>query len=139
MFENIENFDNAVEFLVLKALFCKYYSLIISYWKIISNYSLHAFLWKVMVNYSSKMIRIRLNSYTIFWKRREFLHGLNNLQNFVSTETIRRLIFSFFANQNFSWDIKAMLLHKWIALVLQVKFCFMGSLVKANALLSENR
>ena len=139
MFENIENFDNAVEFLVPKALFYKHYSLIISYWKIISNYSLNAFLCKVMVNYASKMIRIRLNSYTIFWKRREFLHGLNNLKNFVTAGTIRRLIFSFFANQNFSRDIKVMLLRKWITLVLQVKFCFMGCLVKANALLSENR
>ena len=44
----------------------------------------------------------------------------------------------FFANQNFSRHRKAELLRKWIALVLQVKFRFMGCLVKANALVLGN-
>ena len=51
---------------------------------------------------------------------------------------IRRFIFNFFANQNFSQHRKAELLCKWIALVLQAKFCFMGCLVKANALVLGN-
>ena len=50
---------------------------------------------------------------------------------------IRNFIFSFFANQNFSWDRKDELLHKWIALILQVKFHFMGCLIKVNALCQE--
>ena len=41
-----------------------------------------------------------------------------------------------FANQNFSRHRKAMLLRKWVALILQVKFRFMGCLVKVSALLS---
>ena len=97
-----------------------------------------AFLLEVLVNYVSNMIRIRLNNCTILWKQREFLRGLDNLQKLVSVETISRLIFSFFANENFSQDKKALLLRKWIALVFQVKFCFMGCLVKANALVSGN-
>ena len=40
----------------------------------------------------------------------------------------------FFCKSNFSRHRKAELLRKWIALVLQVKFRFMGCLVKANAL-----
>ena len=44
----------------------------------------------------------------------------------------------FFANQNFSRDRKVELLCKSIALVLQVKFRFIGCLVKANALVSGN-
>ena len=63
-----------------------------------------AFLREVLVNYSSNMIRIRLNNCTIFWKQREFLHGLDNLEKLVSVGAIRRFIFSFFANQNFSLD-----------------------------------
>ena len=98
-----------------------------------------AFLREVLVNYASNMIRIRLNNCTIFWKQREFLHGLDNLQKLVSVGAIRRFIFSFFANQNFSLDRKAVLLRKWIALILQVKFRFMGFLVKANALVSGNK
>ena len=98
-----------------------------------------AFLREVLVNYASNMIRIRLNNCTIFWKQREFLHGLDNLQKLVSVGAIRRFIFSFFANQNFSRDRKAVLLRKWIALILQVKFRFMGFLVKANALVSGNK
>ena len=139
MFETIENFDNVVEFLLLKALFYKFWSLISSNWKVISNCCLPAFLREVLVNYGSNMIRIRLNNCTIFWKQREFLHGLDNLQKLVSVAAIRRFIFSFFANQNFSRDRKAELLCKSIALVLQVKFRFMGCLVKANALVSGNR
>ena len=64
------------------------------------------------------MIRIRLNNCTIFWKQLEFLHGFDNLQNRVSVGAIRRFIFSFFVNQNFSQDRKAELLRKWIGLVL---------------------
>ena len=93
--------------------------LMISNWKIISNCCLPAFLREVLVNYASNMIRIRLNNCTIFWKQREFLHGLDNLQKLVSVGAIRRFIFSFFANQNFSRDKKAELLCKSIALVLQ--------------------
>ena len=85
------------------------------------------------------MICIRLNSCTIFCKQQEFLHGFNKLKKFVSVTAIHRLIFSFFANQNFSSDRKAKLLHKWIILVLQVKFPFMGCLVKADNGLSGNR
>ena len=139
MFETIENFDNVVEFLLLKALFYKLYSLMISDWNIISNWGLPAFLREVLVNYPSNMIRIKLNNCAIFWKQREFLYRLDNLQKLVSVGAIRRFIFSFFANQNFSRDRKAELLCKSIALVLQVKFRFMGCLVKANALVSGNR
>ena len=60
------------------------------------------------------------------------------LQKLVSVGAIRRFIFNFFANQNFSRHRKAELLRKWIALVLQVKFRFMGCLVKANALVLGN-
>ena len=49
----------------------------------------------MLVNYASNMIRIILNNCTIFWKQREFLHGLDNLR-----------------------DRKAVLLRKWIALIL---------------------
>ena len=135
MLEKIENFDNAVEFYLLKTLL----QTLISNWNIISNCCLPAFLPEVRVNYASNMICIRLNNCTIFWKQREFLRGLNNLQKLVYFGAIRRFIFSFFANQNFSLDKKAVLLRKWIALILQVKFRFMGSLVKANALVSGNR
>ena len=110
----------------------------ISNWKIISNCCLPAFLREVLVNYASNMIRIRLNNCTICWKQREFLHGLDNLQNLLFVRAIRRFIFSFFANQNFSRDRKAELLCKSIALVLQVKFRFMGCLVKANTLVLGN-
>ena len=116
--QKIENFDNALEFLLLKVLFYQFWSLIISNWKIISNCCLPAFLREVLVNYASNMIRIRLNNCTIFWKQREFLHGLDNLQNLLSVGAIRRFIFSFFANQNFSRDRKAVLLRKWIALII---------------------
>ena len=108
------------------------------FWKIISNCCLLAFLREGLVNYASNMIRIRLNNCTIFWKQQEFLHGLNNLQKLFSVTAINRFIFSFFANQNFSRDGKAVLLCKWIALILQGKFWFLGCLVKANALASGN-
>ena len=42
-----------------------------------------AFLCVVFVNHASNMIRIRLNNCIIFWKQREFLHGLDNLQKLV--------------------------------------------------------
>ena len=135
MLEKIENFDNAVEFLLSKTLL----QTLISNWNIISNCCLPAFLPEVWVNYASNMICIRLNNCTIFWKQREFLRGLNNLQKLVYFGAIRRFIFSFFANQNFSLDKKAVLLRKWIALILQVKFRFMSCLVKSNALVSGNR
>ena len=45
----------------------------------------------------------------------------------------------FFPNQNFSRDRKVELLCKSITVVLQVKFRFIGCLVKANALVSGNR
>ena len=60
------------------------------------------------------------------------------LQKLVSAGAIRRSIFNFFANQNFSRHRKTELLRKWIALVLQAKFCFMDCLVKANALVLGN-
>ena len=104
----------------------------------ISNCCLPAFLREVLVNYASNMIRMRLNNCTIFWKQREFLYGLDNLQKLVSVGEISRFIFSFFGNQNFSRDRKVVLLIKWIAIVLQVKFRFMGCLVKANALVLGN-
>ena len=105
----------------------------------ISNCCLPAFLREVLVNYASNMIRIRLNNCTIFWKQREFLHGLDNLQKLVFVGAIHRFIFSILPNQNFSRDRKAELLRKRIPLVLQLKFRFMGCLVKANALVSGNR
>ena len=52
---------------------------------------------------------------------------------------MRRFIFIFFANQSLSRDRKAVVLRKWIALVFQVKFCFMGCIVKANNLVLGNR
>ena len=74
------------------------------------------------------------------------MHGLDNLQKLLYVKAIRRFIFSIFANQNFEIeseierrDRKAELLCKSIALVFQVKFRFMGCLVKANALVSGNR
>ena len=85
------------------------------------------------------MIRMRLNNCTIFGKQREFLYGLDSLQKLVSVGQICRFIFSFFADQNFSRDREAKRLRKWIALVLQLKFVFMGCLVKTNALVSGNR
>ena len=42
------------------------------------------------------------------------MHGLDNLQNLLSVGAIRRFIFSFFANQNFSQDRKTEQLRKWI-------------------------
>ena len=96
MFEKTENFDNAVEFLLLKALFYKLWSLIMSNWKIVSNCCFHAFLSEVLVNYASNMIRIRLNNCTNFWKQREFLHGLENLQKLASVGATSRLILIFF-------------------------------------------
>ena len=136
--EKIENFDNAVEFLHLKALCYRLEAPTMSNWKIISNCCLPIFLREVLVNYASNMICIRLYNRTIHWKQWEFLHGVKNLQNFLSVGVIRRFIFSFIANQNFSRDRKVELLCKSIALVLQMKFHFMGCLVKANALVSGN-
>ena len=46
-----------------------------------SNCCLPAFFCEVLVNYVSDMIRIKLNSCSILWKQREFLHGLTNLQS----------------------------------------------------------
>ena len=57
--EKINNFDNAIEFLFLEALF-------VQTLKIISNCCLHAFLREVLVNYASNMICIRLNNFSIF-------------------------------------------------------------------------
>ena len=105
----------------------------------IYNCCLSAFLREVLINYVSNMIRIRLNNCTNFWKQKEFFHGFDNLQKLVSVGAIRRFIFSIFANQSFSRDIKAELLRKSIAVVLQVKFRFMSCLVKANALISGNK
>ena len=62
--KKIEKFDNAVEFLLIKGLFSKLQSLIISNWKIISNFCLAAFLREVLLDYASNMIRIRLNNCT---------------------------------------------------------------------------
>ena len=98
-----------------------------------------AFLREVTVNYASNMIRIKLNNCNTFGKQLEFLHGLDNLPKLECVGAILRFIFSFFANQNISRDRKVELLSKWITLVLQVKISFMGGLVKANALVSENR
>ena len=61
------------------------------------------------------------------------------LQKLVSVGAIHRFIFSFFANQNFSRHRKTELLRKWITLVPQVTFHFMGCLVKVNALTLGNR
>ena len=117
MFKKIENFDNTVEFLLLKTLFYALWCLIISNWKIIPH--------------KIKQLHHLLKTMRIFaWSR--------YLQKLVSVGAIRRFIFSFFANQNFSRDRKAELLCKSIALVLQVKFRFMGCLVKANALVLGN-
>ena len=66
----------------------------------VSNCCLPASIHEVLVSYVSNMIRIRLNNCTNFWKQREFLHGLDNLQTFVSVGTIRRFIFSFIEIKN---------------------------------------
>ena len=95
-----------------------------------------AFFREVLVNYANNMISIRLNNCIIFWKQQKFLQGLDNLQQLVSVGEISRFIFIFFANQNFSRNRKALPPRKWIALVLQIKFRFMGCLVTANALVS---
>ena len=117
MFQRIENFDNVKEFLLLNAPFYTLSSLRISNWKIISH--------------KIKQLHHVLKTMRIFaWSR--------YLQKLVSVGAIRRFIFNFFANQNFSRHRKAELLRKWIALVLQVKFRFMGCLVKANALVLGN-
>ena len=118
MFEKIENCNNAVEFLFLKALFYTLQSLRISNWKIISHEI-------KQLNHLLKTMR------NFAWSR--------YLQKLVSVWVVRRFIFSFFANQIFSRHRKAELLRKWIALVLQVKFRFMGCLVKVNALALGNR
>ena len=118
MFEKIENFDNAVEFLPLKALFYTLLSLKISNWKIISH--------------KIKQLHHLLKTMRIFaWSR--------YLQKLIYVGAISRFIFSFFANQNFSRHRKAELLREWIALVLQVKFRFMGCLAKVNALVLGKR
>ena len=116
MFEEIENFDNGVEFLPFKALFYTLKSLGISNWKIMSH--------------KIKQLHHRLKTMRIFaWSR--------YLQKLVSVGTIRRFIFDYFANQNFSRHRKAELLRKWIALLLQAKFRFMGyALVLGNISLS---
>ena len=107
MFEKIENFDNAVEFLLLKALF----------------YTLQS----LRISNNIKQLHHLLKTMRIFaWSR--------YLQKLVSVGAIRRFIFNFFENQNFSRHRKAELLRKWIALVLQANFRFMGCLVKAIAL-----
>ena len=117
MFEKIENFDNAAEFLLLKALFYTLWSLGISNCKIISH--------------KIKQLRHVLKTMRIFaWSR--------YLQKLAAVRVIRRFIFNFFANQNFTRHRKAGLLRKWIALMLQAKLCFMGCLVKAKALVLGN-
>ena len=104
-----------VEFLLLKSLF--YTSLKISNWKIISH--------------KIKQLQHLLKTMRIFaWSR--------YLQKLVSVEAIGRFIFNFCVNQTFSRHRKAKLLRKWIALVSQAKFRFMGCLVKANALVLGN-
>ena len=117
MFEKIENFDNAVEFLLLKALFYTLWSLGISNSKIISH--------------KIKQLRQLLKTMRIFaWSQ--------YLQKLVSVGAIRRFIVNFFCKSKLSWHRKTELLHKWIALVLQAKFRFMGYLVKANILVLGN-
>ena len=71
-----------------------------------SNCCLPAFLCEVLVNYASNMICLRLNNWTIIWKQQEFLHGLDNLQKFVSVGAI------FLGNQKLIQDRKAGLLQK---------------------------
>ena len=56
------------------------------------------------------------------------------LQKLVSVGAIRRFIFNFFANQNFSRHRKGRPATQMDHSVLQVKVCFMGYLVKANTL-----
>ena len=110
MFEKIENFDNAVEFLLLKALF----------------YTLQS----LRISNNIKQLHHLLKTMRIFaWSR--------YLQKLVSVGAIRRFIFNFFANQNFSRHRKAELLRKWIAPVLQIKFSFMGCPIKVNALVQN--
>ena len=109
MFEKIENFENAVEFLLLY--------LRISNWKIIS-------LKIKQLHHLLKTIRI--------------MHDLNTCKSSYLSGQYAGSSSIFFAYQNFSRHRKAELLHKWIALVLQVKFRFIGCLVKANALVLGN-
>ena len=99
MFEKIENFDNVVEFLLLKAFFYKIESVIISNWKIMRNCCLPAFPCKLLVNYTGNIIHIKLNNCTIFSKQQKFLHGLNNLQTAICREIFSKHFFaSIFVN-----------------------------------------
>ena len=84
-----------------------------------------------MISHKIKQFHHLLKAMRIFaWSR--------YLEKLVSAGAIRRFIFNFFANQNFSRHRKTGLLRKWIALVLQAKFRFMDCLVKANALVLGN-
>ena len=86
--------------------------------------------WKI-ISHKIKQLHHLLKTMRIFaWSR--------YLQKLVSVGAMHRFIFNFFANQNFSRHRKAELLRKWIALVLQAKFRFMGCLVKANPLVLGN-
>ena len=71
-------------------------------------------------------------------KRMRIFAWSRYLQKLISVGAIRRFLFNYFANQKFSRYRKAELLRKWIILVLQAKFRFMGCLVKANDLVSGN-
>ena len=113
MFEKIEDFDNAVEFLLLKAFFYTLLSLRICNWKI---------MWHKIKQLHHLLKTIRIYAWSQY------------LQKLASVGAIRKFIFNFFANQDFSRHRKAELLRNWIALVLQVKFRFIGCLVKTNAI-----
>ena len=88
MLEKIDNFDNVLEFLLLKTLFYTLKSLRISNWKIISH------------------------------KIKQLHHLVKTMRIFALSQYLQKLVY--------------------YRSVLQVKFRFMGCLVKANALVLGN-
>ena len=87
--------------------------------------------WKITLH--------KIKQLYFLWRTMRIYVWSQYLQKLVSVWAICRFILDFFVYQNFSWHRKAKLLCRWIALVLQVKFCFIGCLVKANALVSGNK
>ena len=104
------------------------FTLIHEIWLLLKNYNFLKF-------YDPLFLTMFLND---CFKTMRIFAWFRYLQKLASFGAIHRFIFNFFANQNFSRHRKTELLRKWIALVLQVKFRFMGCLVKANALVLGN-
>ena len=80
-----------------------------------------AFLREVLVNYASNMFRIRLNN-------ENFCMASIIGKSFILSGQYADSSSFLFASQNLCLDRKAALPRKWVALILQVKFRFMGCL-----------